>query len=101
MPQERLHKALARAGVASRRQVEKIIEEGRVRVNKNRVETQGMMIDPDKDEIYVDGKRVYTASDELTERVYFLLYKPAGVVSTAKDTAGRKTVLDLVLGAAE
>ena len=101
MSSERLHKALARAGVASRRQVEKIIEEGRVRVNKTRVEQQGMLIDPDKDEVYVDGKRVYTASDELTERVYFLLYKPAGVLSTSKDTAGRKTVLDLVLGAGE
>lgn len=101
MSQERLHKALARAGVASRRQVEKMIEEGRVRVNNNRVETQGMLIDPDKDETYVDGKRVHTASNELTERVYFLLYKPAGVVSTSKDTAGRKTVLDLVLGALE
>src|SRR3989338_3725493 len=101
MAQERLHKALARAGVASRRQVEKIIEEGRVRVNQARVEQQGMVIDPHKDEVYVDGKRVYTASDELTERVYFFLYKPAGVLLTSTDTAGRKTVLDLVLGAAE
>ena len=101
MPQERLHKALARAGVASRRQVEKIIDEGRVRVNKTPVKTQGVLVDPDKDEIYVDGKRVHTASEELSERVYFLLNKPAGVVSTARDTAGRKTVIDLVLGSAE
>ncbi|MBH1989070.1 MAG: rRNA pseudouridine synthase [Myxococcaceae bacterium] len=100
MSKERLHKALARAGVASRRQVEKMIDEGKVRVNDSQVRTQGFIIDPDADCVYVDGKRIHTASEQITERVYFLLYKPVGTVSTARDTAGRKTVIDLVLGAA-
>jgi pseudouridine synthase len=98
---ERLHKALARAGVASRRHVEKMITEGHIRVNGKPVDQLGTQIDPDKDEVFVDGKRVQLSSDEIYERVYFLLNKPPKVLTTSKDERGRKTVLDLVLGAAE
>ncbi|MES2504972.1 MAG: pseudouridine synthase [Myxococcota bacterium] len=98
MAQERLHKALARAGVASRRQVEKMIDQGLVRVNNKRVLEQGMVVDTEIDQVFVEGKRINIATDELSERVYFLLYKPTGVLSSTKDTGDRKTVVDLVKG---
>lgn len=87
-----MQKALADAGVASRRTAEKLIAQGRVSVNGKAVRKLGTRIHPDKDSIAFDGKRL-TKPDEL---VYFLLHKPAGVVSTASDERGRETVLDLV-----
>lgn len=98
MAQERLHKALARAGVASRRQVEKMIEQGQVRVNNKRISEQGVIVDTEKDQVWVDGKKINIGLDDLSERVYFLLYKPAGVLSTTKGTDDRKTVVDLIKG---
>ena len=98
---ERLHKVLARSGVASRRHVEQMITEGRVRVGSQKVTELGFKIDPSVDEVFVDGKKVRLFQDNLEERVYFLLNKPVKVLSTVKDDRGRKTVLDLVLGATE
>ncbi len=98
MAQERLHKALARAGVASRRQVEKMIDQGLVRVNNKRITEQGVIVDTEKDQVWVDGKKINIGLDDLSERVYFLLYKPAGVLSTTRGTDDRKTVVDLIKG---
>ncbi len=93
MALERVQKILARAGLASRRQVEEWIREGRVTVN-GQVVALGAKADPEKDAIKVDGKRV-----KLDRRLrYVLLYKPAGVVTTSEDPEGRTTVVDLVRG---
>ncbi|MDP9353346.1 MAG: rRNA pseudouridine synthase [Chloroflexota bacterium] len=87
----RLHKLLARQGVASLRASERLIAEGRVRVNGVVVNAPGAVAEPE-DDIRVDG-RLVTASPTLR---YFLLNKPRGVVSTASDEMGRETVLDLL-----
>jgi cytidylate kinase len=89
---ERLHKFLARAGVASRRKCEELIAAGRVSVNGEIVTTQGTKVDPQVDRIEVDGKPITVP---LHHR-YMLLHKPAGYVSTVHDPQGRPTVLDLV-----
>jgi 23S rRNA pseudouridine2605 synthase len=89
---ERLARYLARAGIASRRHAEILIEAGRVRVNGQVVTTQGVRIDPEHDSVTVDGKPVqFTAKP-----VYILLHKPVGYVSTASDPQKRPTVLDLL-----
>jgi 23S rRNA pseudouridine2605 synthase len=101
MADERLQKALARAGVASRRAAEAMIVQGRVRVNDKVVTALGTKIDPGKDDVRVDGRRVPVTSPEKQEHVYFLLNKPAGFLTTTKDDRGRKTVMDLVVGASQ
>jgi 23S rRNA pseudouridine2605 synthase len=88
---ERLQKALAHAGVASRRAVEDMIRAGRVRVD-GRVALLGQRIDPSKAKVEVDGSVVPLAPG----LVHYLLNKPVGVVTTADDEGGRPTVLDLV-----
>lgn len=89
---ERLQKYLARAGVASRRASERLIADGRVRVNGALIAEQGSLVQPDRDVVEVDG--VVVAPIETRRHV--LLNKPAGVVSTAADPRGRRTVVDLV-----
>jgi 23S rRNA pseudouridine2605 synthase len=86
---ERLQKILARAGVASRRAAEKLIEEGRVQVNGKVVTELGTKADAGRDHIRVDGKLLQGA-----ERLrYFVLNKPRGFVTTVKDPEGRPTVM--------
>ncbi len=92
MPLERLQRILARAGIASRREAEKIIKEGRVTVNGKVITQMGFKADPDKDFIKVDGKRI----DRFEPTVTILLNKPKGYVSTVKDPKGRPTVIDLL-----
>ena len=82
---------LAAAGVASRRACEELIGAGRVRVNGN-VADVGARVDPESDVLEVDGALVPVRPG----LAYYLLNKPAGVVTTAKDTHGRPTVIDLV-----
>lgn len=90
--QERLQKVLAQAGVASRRNAEKMILAGRVAVNGTCVRELGVKVDAAQARITVDGKPL--AKRE--RLVYFLLNKPKGYLSTAKDERGRRTVLDLL-----
>ena len=88
---QKLQKVLAAAGVASRRVCEDLIMAGRVRVNGTIAEV-GARVDPEGDVIEVDGAVVATDPN----LVHYLLHKPAGVVTTARDTHGRPTVVDLV-----
>ncbi|HEY9658706.1 MAG TPA: pseudouridine synthase, partial [Allocoleopsis sp.] len=90
---ERLQKILSQWGIASRRQAEQMILAGRVRLNGEVVQL-GQQADPDRDRIEVDGKLIQAV--ERPARVYFLLHKPLGVVSTCDDPQGRPTVLDLL-----
>ncbi len=87
---ERLHKVLAHCGVASRRQCEVLIEEGRVEVNGKVITTLGTKVE-ESDEIRVDGERV-----AVERKVYYLLNKPKGYISTARDDRGRPSVVDLI-----
>ena len=91
--EERLQKILSQWGVASRRQAEVMILNGRVRLN-GRLGTLGQKADPEGDQIEVDGRLIQPLARPT--RVYFLLYKPAGVVSTCYDPQGRPTVMDLL-----
>ena len=88
----RLQKYMALSGVASRRKSEEIITEGRVKVNKVVVTELGTIIDPKKDNVTVDDKNIRLES----KKVYIMLNKPVGYVSTLKDEKGRKVVTDLV-----
>ncbi|WP_221359530.1 pseudouridine synthase [Streptomyces beigongshangae] len=88
---ERLQKVLARAGYGSRRACEELVEQSRVEVNGEIVLEQGLRVDPEHDEIKVDGLTVATQSYQ-----FFSLNKPAGVVSTMEDTEGRQCLGDYV-----
>ncbi|WP_248964932.1 pseudouridine synthase [Sphaerisporangium perillae] len=88
----RLQKVLAQAGVAARRTCEEMIGEGRVTVDGQVVRRFGARVDPAKQIIHVDGKRIPTAPD----LVYFAINKPIGVVSTMSDPEGRPSLSDYV-----
>lgn len=90
--EERLQKYLANCGVASRRKCEEYILQGKVKVNGEIVTELGTKIDPEKDIIEFENKKV----KENAKHVYILLNKPIGYVTTADDQFGRNTVLDLV-----
>ena len=83
---------MAKAGIASRREAEKILIEGRVTVNGKIVDQLGFKADPSKDYIKVDGKRLARFEPKVT----LLLNKPRGYLSTVKDPKGRPTVIDLL-----
>jgi 23S rRNA pseudouridine2605 synthase len=89
----RLNKALAQAGVASRRGADRLIESGSVIVNGQVVRELGTQIDPDLDAIKVDGKRIPARPKS---HLYFMLNKPDGYVTTLSDPEGRPTVKDLL-----
>lgn len=91
--EERINKVLARAGVASRRAVDEMIEAGRISVNGQVVTEMGMRVDPQVDEIRLDGERI---SGKAQRFRYLALYKPRHVISTAFDPFDRPTVLDFV-----
>ena len=88
----RINKFLSSLGVASRRAIDKYIEEGRIKVN-GAVASTGIDITED-DEIYIDNKKIETKRIE--EKVYFMLNKPLEVLSASSDDRGRKTVVDLI-----
>jgi pseudouridine synthase len=93
----RLQKFMAAAGVASRRESERLIQAGRVSVNGRVVTALGTKVDPAADRVSLDGAAV----GRLERRVYFLLHKPRGCLSTVSDPAGRPTVLDCLRGVKE
>ncbi len=88
----RLQKFIADAGVASRRGAEELIAAGKVKVNGVTVRTQGVKIDPDSDEVQVNGKTLSLTG----KKFYIMLNKPAGYITTTEDERGRPTVMDLV-----
>lgn len=89
---ERLQKYLAAAGIASRRKSELLITSGRVKVNGSVVTQLGTKVDPDKDEVTVDGKPALAAQTF----VYYALNKPRGFTTTVADPHAKRTVLELV-----
>lgn len=88
---ERLQKVIAAAGVASRRECEQLIQEGRVEVDGDVVTELGVRVDPARQEVHVDGEPL-----PKTKRVYYAVNKPEGFVCTARDPSGRPRVTDLV-----
>ena len=94
MTEERLQKILSEAGIASRRAAEKMIADGRVSVNRMVVTVPGKKADPQTDDIRVDGNLI---SPE-TEKIYLMLHKPKGYVTTLSDPRGRPIVTDLLSG---
>ena len=94
--QERLQKLIAQAGIASRRAAEELIKAGEVTVN-GEVAELGAKADPEIDHIKVRGKLI-NAKIQGQQRVYLLLNKPKGVLSSVSDPEGRKLVTDLVKG---
>ena len=90
----RLQKYLAECGIASRRKAEEYIQEGKVQVNGKSVTELGVKINPEKDIVYFNNKKV----TKQNENIYILLNKPIGYVTTTKDQFNRETVLDLIRG---
>ena len=92
MEEVRLQKFLANNGVCSRRKAEEYIQQGLVKVNGEIVTELGKKINPEKDEVIFKGNKV----GKIDKKVYILLNKPIGYVTTTMDQFGRDTVLDLV-----
>jgi pseudouridine synthase len=88
----RLNKYLALAGIASRREADRLIAEGRVSVNGKMIEALGSQINAEKDKVEVDGKRVERRKSD----IYMMLNKPPGYLVTAKDPFQRPTIMDLL-----
>jgi pseudouridine synthase len=88
----RINKYIASCGAASRRGADALVEAGRVTVNGNIAQSHGMAIDELSDTVCLDGVKLELERD----KVYIMLNKPAGILSTCHDDRGRKTVLDLV-----
>jgi 23S rRNA pseudouridine2605 synthase len=97
MPEERLQKILAQAGIASRRKAEAYIQEGRVTVNGKTITELGSKADLEKDHIKVDGTLLRVPK----RHVYLAMNKPKEVVTTMSDPEGRKTVKHLLKGVKE
>jgi 23S rRNA pseudouridine2605 synthase len=87
----RLQKFLSQAGVASRRAAETLIVDGRVSINGKVATELGVRVDPEKDRVVVDGRRVRSA-----QYLWYALHKPRGYISTRSDPEGRPTLYELV-----
>ena len=94
----RLNKALADAGLCSRRKADELVFSGAVRVNGRRADSPGLRVRPGRDTVEVNGRPVPLrgAAGGSPEPCWLMLHKPVGVVATARDPEGRRTVLDLV-----
>lgn len=88
---ERLQKVLAQAGIASRRKCEEYITSGRVEVNDKKVTELGVKVDPEKDVIKVDGRPI-----RQQKKLYLMMNKPKGVITSVNDPKGRKVVTDFL-----
>ncbi len=91
MEEIRINKYLASLGIGSRREIDKLIEEGKIKVN-GEVISAGIKV-TDNDTIEVKGKKI---TKETEKKVYYMLNKPLEVLSSAKDDRGRKTVVDII-----
>ena len=89
---ERLQKIIANAGITSRRKAEKLIEEGRVSIDGRKVMKPGTLVDAQENRIRVDGKLISGAK----RKIYILLNKPRGYITTLDDPQNRPTVIDLL-----
>jgi 23S rRNA pseudouridine2605 synthase len=92
LPQKRLQKIIAAAGIASRRKAEELITQGRVTINGRVVKELGTKADSERDHIKVDGKLLQGAQ----RHIYFVMNKPKGYVTTVSDPEGRATVMSLL-----
>lgn len=90
----RLQRYLSQSGVASRRNSEQLIKDGRVKVNGETVTVMGFIVSPETDMVEVDNRLI----KPVIQHEFFLLYKPVGYVTTVKDQFGRPTVRDLLAG---
>ena len=93
--EQRLQKLIAAAGVASRRHAEELIAAGKVTVNGEVIKELGSKADPDKDHIKVNGKLI-NPQLKSREKVYILLHKPKGYLTSVSDPEGRPLVMDLL-----
>jgi len=93
---ERLQKVLAQAGVASRRACEQLIAAGRVRVNGKIVTQPGTKVNPATDKVLVDDHPIAIKASASAKKIYLVLNKPVGYLSTVSDPQGRPTIMDLV-----
>ncbi len=93
---QRLQKLLAQQGVASRRQIERLIRQGRVQLNGQTVDQMGIKIDPDHDSVQVDGRTIPLTPFQEEQSLHLMLHKPRGYLSTCQDPFDRSTVLDLL-----
>ncbi len=94
----RIQKVLSENGIMSRREAERAILSGKVKINGH-LATLGMKINPTKDVVHIGSKRVELKSKH--EKIYIMMYKPRGYVTTIKDELGRKCVIDLLLDVKE
>lgn len=92
----RINKFISESGICSRRKAEEYIREGRVQINGYTVNTLSKLINPDKDKVTVDGELI-----KPQKRVYFLMHKPSGFITSTEDEEGRKTVIDLLINVRE
>lgn len=92
----RINRAIAQAGVCSRRKADELIEQGRVAVNGVVIQEPGMRVSPDADSIEVDGQPISFSPKPDSELLHLLLHKPPKVMTTLHDPQGRTTVLDLL-----
>ncbi|MBI4387621.1 MAG: rRNA pseudouridine synthase, partial [Candidatus Omnitrophica bacterium] len=86
---KRLHAVIAEAGFGSRRYAETLIRDGKVRVNGKIIRTQGVKVDPFRNQIEVNGKALHIPQ---TAKKYYVFYKPVGVVTTLKDPKAKHTI---------
>src|SRR3954466_13712922 len=93
---ERIQKLLANAGLASRRNVEEMVLQGRVAVNGRIVRSLPVLVDPEEDRVEVDGERVKFTSPRSERRYYFILNKPKGVYSTNVAQGAQLRAIDLL-----
>lgn len=87
----RLNKFISESGITSRRKAEELILQGRVTVNNKTITKLAFQVDPEKDIVALDGEKI-----KPRKKIYILLNKPSGYISTTDDELGRKTVLDLI-----
>ncbi len=87
----RLNKFIAESGISSRRKAEEFILQGRVTVNRKTITELSFKVNPDEDEVFVDGERI-----KQKQYVYYLLNKPKGVITTTDDEKNRMTVVHLI-----